>query len=243
MIVVNARDRLSFDANVQSPDGSSSLPSLCSPNSSNPEDEFAFMSTSLDNDDIDLSMRAPYIPMNENDDLPLLTEDLMWSAFSDDLSLHKDIKQQNAASNGTGCVGNIAINSIANLLASDAANNCRTGKTSSLAVLLSAPDDDKQVLHKVDSVRSSTNNNQNIGGNPIENCNGNSNKSRMHAINEMAHSKLQQTNAKDANSKFACRTSIIDDASKMEVVDSVDGSIATYTIEMLDDDAYSKNCK
>lgn len=50
------------------------------------------MSTSLDNDDIDLSMRAPYIPMNENDDLPLLTEDLMWSAFSDEVSLHKDIK-------------------------------------------------------------------------------------------------------------------------------------------------------
>lgn len=43
-------------------------------------------------DGIDLTMRAPYIPMNENDDLPLLTEDLMWSAFSDDLSLHKEIK-------------------------------------------------------------------------------------------------------------------------------------------------------
>lgn len=55
-------------------------------------EEFTFMSTSLDNDDIDLSMRAPYIPMNENDDLPLLTEDLMWSAFSDEVSLHKDIK-------------------------------------------------------------------------------------------------------------------------------------------------------
>lgn len=44
-------------------------------------------------DDIDLTMRAPYIPMNENDDLPLLTEDLMWSAFSDELSLHKDIRE------------------------------------------------------------------------------------------------------------------------------------------------------
>lgn len=59
-------------------------------------DEFAFMSTSLDNTDIDLSMRAPYIPMNESDDLPLLTEDLMWSAFSDELSLHKDIKEATA---------------------------------------------------------------------------------------------------------------------------------------------------
>ena len=43
-------------------------------------------------DGIDLNMRAPYIPMNESDDLPLLTEDLMWSAFSEELSLHKDIK-------------------------------------------------------------------------------------------------------------------------------------------------------
>lgn len=43
-------------------------------------------------DGIDLTMRAPYIPMNESDDLPLLTEDLMWSAFSDEPSLHKDIK-------------------------------------------------------------------------------------------------------------------------------------------------------
>lgn len=79
-------------ARLQSPEGSSSLPSLCSPNSMSHTDEFAFMSTSLENDDIDLSMRAPYIPMNESDDLPLLTEDLMWSAFSDELSLHKNIK-------------------------------------------------------------------------------------------------------------------------------------------------------
>lgn len=76
----------------QSPDGSSSLPSLCSPNSLNQDDDIAFMSTNLNDDDIDLSMRAPYIPMNENDDLPLLTEDLMWSAFSDEMSLHKSIK-------------------------------------------------------------------------------------------------------------------------------------------------------
>lgn len=45
-------------------------------------------------DDMDLSMRAPYIPMNEQDDLPLLTDDLMWynsNAFTaDDLNLPKD---------------------------------------------------------------------------------------------------------------------------------------------------------
>lgn len=77
---------------TQSPNGSS-LPSLCSPNSLSPEDEFAFMSMKCE-DGIDLTMRAPYIPMNENDDLPLLTEDLMWSAFSEELCLqHKDMKE------------------------------------------------------------------------------------------------------------------------------------------------------
>lgn len=89
-------DEINLCSLVQSPEGSSSLPSLCSPNSMSHSDEFAFMSTSLDNTDIDLSMRAPYIPMNESDDLPLLTEDLMWSAFSDELSLHKDIKEATA---------------------------------------------------------------------------------------------------------------------------------------------------
>lgn len=44
-------------------------------------------------EELDLSMRAPYIPMNEADDLPLLlSEDLMWGAFPDSLGLHKDIK-------------------------------------------------------------------------------------------------------------------------------------------------------
>lgn len=78
----------------QSPEGSS-IPSLCSPNSLSQDDEFAFMTMNCD-DGIDLTMRAPYIPMNENDDLPLLIEDLMWSAFSDELSLHKDIKDMHA---------------------------------------------------------------------------------------------------------------------------------------------------
>lgn len=74
---------------LQSPEGS--IPSLCSPNSLSQDDEFAFMTMNCD-EGIDLTMRAPYIPMNENDDLPLLIEDLMWSAFTDELSLHKDIK-------------------------------------------------------------------------------------------------------------------------------------------------------
>uniref|UniRef100_A0AAG5CSU2 Uncharacterized protein n=1 Tax=Anopheles atroparvus TaxID=41427 RepID=A0AAG5CSU2_ANOAO len=58
---------------------SSSLPSLCSPNGSLPEDDLAFMSLNMD--EIDLTMRAPYISMSEVDDLPLLTsDDLLWGA-------------------------------------------------------------------------------------------------------------------------------------------------------------------
>uniref|UniRef100_A0A1I8P5B3 Uncharacterized protein n=1 Tax=Stomoxys calcitrans TaxID=35570 RepID=A0A1I8P5B3_STOCA len=65
-------------ASSKSPDGSS-LPSLCSPNSLSQEDDFYFTMNVDDMDD--LTMRAPYIPMNEQDDLPLLTsDDLMWSS-------------------------------------------------------------------------------------------------------------------------------------------------------------------
>lgn len=63
---------------------------MCSPNGSLPEDELAFMALNMD-DDLDLSMRAPYISMNESDELPLLiAEDLMWGAQPEGL---KDLKQ------------------------------------------------------------------------------------------------------------------------------------------------------
>lgn len=86
---------------VQSPEASS-LPSLCSPNGSLQDDELAFMTMNME-DDIDLSMRAPYISMSEADDLPLLiSEDLMWGAFPEGLNLHKDMKEgmPKEASNG-----------------------------------------------------------------------------------------------------------------------------------------------
>lgn len=78
-------------AYFQSPDGSS-LPSLCSPNSLSQEDDFSYYTMNVDDMD-DLTMRAPYIPMNEQEDLPLLTtDDFMWSsgnAFTaDDFTLH-----------------------------------------------------------------------------------------------------------------------------------------------------------
>uniref|UniRef100_A0AAR5PAB4 Hypoxia-inducible factor 1-alpha n=1 Tax=Dendroctonus ponderosae TaxID=77166 RepID=A0AAR5PAB4_DENPD len=60
---------------------SDSLPSLCSPNSSLlDEDQMStFMNLQMD-DDPDLVMKAPYIPMNFSDDLPLLmSTDLMWN--------------------------------------------------------------------------------------------------------------------------------------------------------------------
>uniref|UniRef100_A0A1A9ZF97 Uncharacterized protein n=1 Tax=Glossina pallidipes TaxID=7398 RepID=A0A1A9ZF97_GLOPL len=76
----------------QSPEGSSSLPSLCSPNSLSQEDDFPYYTMNVDDMD-DLTMRAPYIPMNEQDDLPLLTSDeFMWygnnTFTSEDLNMH-----------------------------------------------------------------------------------------------------------------------------------------------------------
>ncbi|KAM7360762.1 HIF-1 transcription factor component sima isoform 2-T3 [Cochliomyia hominivorax] len=70
---------LSPSVTSKSPEGSS-LPSLCSPNSLSQEDEFSYYTMNVDDMD-DLTMRAPYIPMNEQDDLPLLTsDDYMWSS-------------------------------------------------------------------------------------------------------------------------------------------------------------------
>ncbi|KAG5670956.1 hypothetical protein PVAND_001185 [Polypedilum vanderplanki] len=66
----------------KSPGANSSIPSLCSPGSL-PEDELAFMTLNMD-DDLDMSMRAPYISMSESAELPLLiAEDLMWGAAPD----------------------------------------------------------------------------------------------------------------------------------------------------------------
>ncbi|XP_076268178.1 HIF-1 transcription factor component sima isoform X3 [Rhynchophorus ferrugineus] len=61
--------------------GSDSLPSLSSPNNSlMDEDQMStFMNLQMD-DDPDLAMKAPFIPMNFSDDLPLLiSNDLLWN--------------------------------------------------------------------------------------------------------------------------------------------------------------------
>uniref|UniRef100_A0A336K5R8 CSON002255 protein n=1 Tax=Culicoides sonorensis TaxID=179676 RepID=A0A336K5R8_CULSO len=68
---------------TKSPD-TNSMPSLCSPDGSLPGDDLAFISLHME-DDMDL--RAPYIPMNEAEDLPLLvSDDLMWGAHPDTLT-------------------------------------------------------------------------------------------------------------------------------------------------------------
>lgn len=62
-----------------------SLPSLNSPSDSlGDEEQMTFINLQMD-DDPDLAMKAPYIPMNLADDLPLLmaNNDLMWSSHND----------------------------------------------------------------------------------------------------------------------------------------------------------------
>lgn len=72
---------------MQSPDANS-MPSLCSPDGSLPEDDLAFMTLNME-DEMDL--RAPYIPMSEAEDLPLLiSDDLMWGAHPETLT--KELK-------------------------------------------------------------------------------------------------------------------------------------------------------
>ncbi|XP_037944058.1 protein similar-like [Teleopsis dalmanni] len=83
---------LSPSVTSKSPEANS-LPSLCSPTSLSQEDDFAFMTMSGE-DEIDLTTRAPYIPMDEQDNVPLLTDDLMWcsnNAFTaDDFNIYKE---------------------------------------------------------------------------------------------------------------------------------------------------------
>lgn len=254
------------------------------------------MSTNLDNDDIDLSMRAPYIPMNENDDLPLLTEDLMWSAFSDELSLHKDMKDatlqqqlllqqqqqhqhqlQTNYGNGGGAgaglvVANAEITSKmpASLPESDGGGgggvaSRRSAKEASNIALLLSPNaystgNDKQAaLLSAELMQSQCHNGNNSKYEQSQygNRNGNSNQNENADIKYQRQSATKTVNAKcilshlpqqTATSTATTTTTPIinnnnNSASKMEVIDSVDGSITTYTIEMLDDDAYSKNCK
>lgn len=219
-------------------------------------DEFAFMSTSLDNTDIDLSMRAPYIPMNENDDLPLLTEDLMWSAFSDELSLHKDIKeatglqqsslhlqstisgQQFGPDMAEQMIIDSAING--NNKADTIANEQRMlfGTASNLASYLAS----KYVEND------STNDECNKNGiaHKIMKLEQTSPKyeSNNNAIDDSSikTQHILAKNLSDDNIRSLTPTQIAGNPSKMEVIDAItDGCVTTYTIQMYDSDAYTKN--
>ncbi|XP_055300889.1 protein similar isoform X2 [Sitodiplosis mosellana] len=253
---------LSPDNLSKSPEGSSSLPSLCSPNSMSHSDEFAFMSTSLDNTDIDLSMRAPYIPMNENDDLPLLTEDLMWSAFSDELRLHIDIKEPSALQQqplhlqltslpsqqfGPDPVEQMiidgAINGSVKETPSITEQRLMFGTASNLASYLAS----KYVEN--DSTNEDGCNKSNVlpeilkmeQTTPKYECGSNSSSNSNTAIDD----KTQQILAKNLNDdsiRSLTPTQIAGDPSKMEVIDSItDGCITTYTIQMFDNEAFTKN--
>lgn len=260
------------------------------------------MSTNLDNDDIDLSMRAPYIPMNENDDLPLLTEDLMWSAFSDELSLHKDMKdatlqqqlsmqqqqqhhqqlQTNLIVNNNGNsvidVNNVIIhtNGVSNddhVSGKIAATNARLAKdASNLAVLLSpnaySIENDKQTALLSAELLQSQCHNRNVKFEQTQQSQTGASRCddmsapmgskynrnmlfQLQNASKTANGKCtrshltSQTTTSTATATASSSAPITNNnsSSKMEVIDSVDGSITTYTIEMLDDDAYSKNCK
>lgn len=102
------------------------MPSLCSPDCSSPEDDLAFMTLNME-DDMDL--RAPYIPMSESDDLPLLiSDDLMWGAHSETLA--KELK--------FNMVNNIAKNksSLHRQQNLQSSTNVKPNTESSLAALL-----------------------------------------------------------------------------------------------------------
>jgi len=240
---------LSPDNLSKSPEGSSSLPSLCSPNSMSQSDEFAFMSTSLDNTDIDLSMRAPYIPMN--DDLPLLTEDLMWSAFSDELSLHKDIKEasvlQQQHLQSTLPVQQFGPDSVEQMIIEGAING-KNGSSTNM-------DSDEQRMmfgtaanlaflasKYVDNDATNVDCKQQSIAHEILKLEQNPPKYEIGANNNTAiddnSMKTQQIIGKslgDDSIKSLASTQITGDPSKMDGIDAItdDSCIATYTIQIL----------
>lgn len=224
-------------------------------------DEFAFMSTSLDNNDIDLSMRAPYIPMNENDDLPLLTEDLMWSAFSDELSLHKDIKEATAlqqqqqqqlqiqiALQAQQCGNDAVEQMIIENAINESAKRMMFEPTSNLSTLLVTDIGDRKQQILSNGLQQQLEQNQQqkfeINCNDIVGCgNDTLNNTAMLNDNSTKTSQLNKNSNDDGiRSGTPTQQHIIGDSPKLEVIDSIsDGCITTYTIQMFEDDVYSKN--
>lgn len=62
----------------------------------------------MDEDEPDLSTKAPYIPMNGGDDFPLLSNDLMWNAIPN----QKIIKSTKTANLNTSSLANLLCTSV-----------------------------------------------------------------------------------------------------------------------------------
>lgn len=227
-------------------------------------DEFAFMSTSLDNTDIDLSMRAPYIPMNENDDLPLLTEDLMWSAFSDELSLHKDIKEATALQQqplhlqsslpaqqfGPDSVEQMIIDGAINGTVKNTPSNVdgdeqrmMFGSASNLATYLAS----KYVENDTSNMDCKQHNIAHeilkLEQNPPKYEIVANNNSTAIDDNSIKTQQIIGKSLGDDSVRSLTPTQMAGDPSKMDVIDAMtdDGCITTYTIQMFDNDAFTKN--
>lgn len=213
---------------------------------------------------MDLSMRAPYIPMNVNDDLPLplLTEDLMWSAFSDELSLHKDNKEANTLQQqqqqqhplhlqstlpsqnfGPDSVEQMIIDGAINGSVKSTSNITSEQKmmfgTASLASYLASKymesDSSNDECNKQSIAHELLKMEQHS---PKYDCG--SNNSNTVIDNNSNKSLAKNLNNESVRSLTSAQ--IIGDPSKMEVINAIsDGCITTYTIQMFDNDSFTKN--
>lgn len=190
------------------------------------EDEIAFMSSSLSEDDIDLSTRAPYIPMSEGDDLPLLTEDLMWSAFSDEMSLHKTIKDTQMMHNSAVTIAQYAEPTI--------------NRKSSLAALLSSQPSNGS-FKELQKQFTTSHSPRKMASNPTSNSYGNDNSHNGGPLGT-----LHSNNNHNAFNQNHNTQPIDDDLAESGTIDhqsSGAGSIAPIPVDEFDDDAFPKNCK
>lgn len=204
-----------------------------------PSDEFAFMSSSLENNDIDLSMRAPYIPMNESDDLPLLTEDLMWSAFSDELSLHKNIKdamlQQSQAMLADSMVQHAFGADAAEHMCidggiGDADKQPMFGAPTNPTTYLTGKDDDCKHTKLIDQMMA-------------VDMDAAAHKYRVDGMHATG-GKATATKTSGSSRKYGDKTLLTNGAaSEMDIIVPINGNgmITAYTIQMVDEPILSKN--
>ena len=202
---------------------------MCSPNGSLPEDELAFMTMNID-DDMDLTMRAPYIPMSEGDDLPILmSDDLMWGAFPEGLSLHKtlncDLNARDAAVVSSAVINSANKHNIVN----NYKNNLNNEKIeSNLAALLCGTNTNSPLLHQQQQQHQQNQNHQHGHGHGQNNhINNNQPQQQQHH----KHQQLNQTqqHQHDINSK------------KTKLIDQGGGNFVDHSEDI--GHVFNKNCK